>query len=289
MRDAARYPRRAFVVGSALLLVTGCGSVSSLLTKPVAESDPRKAIDDYFALLSQDRYDEAKSLLSAGYQSRLGSSNLSTALHSVRSATVSDVVDAVEWADGLGARLPAPPADRREYLVTLQIQPTPTGKADWSAGLNRRFVGLLKSGSGWQIDYIDISPGVLVTGQPVAATESSLHSAVIPVGTLRQGSAPIDRVIFTARQNAADRGGIPWAIDPVQEALHDGPSFGWSSSDAAWLVAQDQDPTTLAPRAVVAVQHAGQVIQVTLVQPIRSGKGGVWAIARVELAPASTK
>jgi len=286
---AVRYPRRAIVVASCTLLLSGCASVSSLLSKPVAESDPRKTIDDYFALLSQDRYAEAKSLLTFGYQSRLGSASLSAVLHSIRSATVSDAVDAIAWANGLGARLPAPPADRREFLVTLQIQPTTSGQADWSAGLNRRFVGLLRGGPGWQIDYIDSSPGLLVTGQPATPADNSVHAAVIPVASLHLGPAPIDRVIFAARQSAADRGGIPWATDPVQEALHDGPSFGWNSSDAARLVSRDQDPTTLLPRAVVEVRHGSQVIQVTLVQPIRSGKGGVWAIARVELAPPSTQ
>jgi len=287
--EAVRYPRRTLLTASAVLLLTGCAPISSLLTKPVVESDPQKAIADYFALLSQNRYDDAKTLLTPDYQSRLGDSKVDTFLHSVRTASVSKMVDAVEWANGLGAHLPAPPADRREYLVTLQVDPNPTGKTDWSEGMNRRFVDVVNSGPGWRIDNIGMSPGVLVTGQPVAAAASDVHAAVIPISQLRLGPAPVDRAIYTARQNAADRGGIPWAIDPVQVAQRDGPSFGWNASDQAFLLAQDQDPKTLGPRAMVEVNHGDQLIVVTLVQPIRVGKGGVWAIAQVDLGDGKTK
>ena len=118
---------------------------------------------------------------------------------------------------------------------------------------------------------------------------SDVHSAVIPISQLRLGPAPIDRAIYTARQNAADRGGIPWATDPIQVAQHDGPSFGWNVSDQAFLLAQEQDPKTLGPLAVVEVNHDNQRIVVTLVQPIRVGKGGVWAIQTVALGDGKTK
>lgn len=289
MTVSVRYPRRALLAASTALLFAGCAPVSALLTKPVAESDPQKAIADYFTLISHNQYDDAKTLLTPDFQSRLGDPKVDSLLHSVQSASVSKMVDAVDWANGLGAHLPAPPSDRREYLVDLQVAPSPIGKTEWSAGMNRRFVDVVNSGPGWRIDNIGISPGVLVTGQPVATTASSVNSAVIPISQLRLGPAPVDRAIYTARQNAADRGGIPWATDPIRVAQQDGPSFGWNVSDQAFLLVQDQDPKTLGPRAVVEVNHGDQLIVVTLVQPIRVGKGGVWAISQVALGDAKTK
>jgi hypothetical protein len=235
--------------------------------------------------VTESRYDEAMSLLAVSFQAQLGSSRVQSFLHSINAAQVTDIIDAVAWANGLGAQLPPAPADRREYLVTLQVDPSATGLSTWSSGTNRRFVDVVRQGGGWQIDAIDISPGALITGRSVTAPASTMATFIVPTSALRLGSAPIDRALYTARQNAADRGQIPWAIDPVAVVHRDGPSFGIGSADGAILAGEDQDPTTLVPRASVKVQHGDQVLTVDLIQPIHTGLGGVWAISSVELAP----
>jgi hypothetical protein len=268
-----------------LFIGTGCQQLSYLTQKPIRVSDPRQAVSAYFSLVSASRFDEAEGLLSVAYREQLGSSRVQALLHSVSAAEVTDIVDAVAWANGLGAQLPAAPSDRREYLVTLRVDPSASGSSTWSNGTNRRFVDVVRQGGGWLIDAIDSRPGVLITGAARSLPTSTGSTTVLPTTALHLGPAPIDRAIYTARQNAADRGQVPWAVDPVAVTHRDGPSFGIGPTDTADLVRVDQDPTTLVPRAVVSVQHGDQALAVDLIQPVRPGPGGVWAIASVELAP----
>lgn len=285
MENVARTHRRAFLATSVLILATGCQQLPRFPTKTPPPSGPQQAIKDYFSYLSQERYADATNLMTDAFKSRLGPNQVATMLHSIASAQVTTMVDAVTWADGLGAHLPSPPADRREYLVTLTVEPSDVGKTDWSAGMNRRFVDVLQQGGYWRIDALDISPGVLITGQPAKAAPRMPTSIVIATQPLRLGSVPIDRIIYGARQRAADRGQLPWAIDPIQVVHRDGPSFGINSGDKATLLRQDVDPVTLIPRATVLVHHGDRLLVVTLEQPIKAGPGGIWAIARLRDAP----
>ena len=288
MEKAARFPRRAFLATSAVVLTTGCQRIQQLPRLPAKTpppAGPQQAVQDYFSYLSEDRYDDATNLMTDAFKSRLGPGQVQTIIHSISSAQVTDMIDAVNWANQLGAHLPAPPADRREYLVTLTVDPTSQGKTSWSAGMNRRFVDLLQQNGFWRIDSLDISPGLLVTGKPAKAPVNVPSTAVLPTAKLRLGPAPIDRVIYAARQNAADRGQLPWAIDPIQVVHRDGPSFGINPGDAATVLQRDSDPSTLIPRVTVLVHHGDQIIMVTLEQPIKAGSGGIWAIAELRLAP----
>lgn len=289
MGISPRHPRRAFLVSSLILVATGCRQLAPITTKKTNPPDPQATVRSYFSFLSEDRYDDAKDLMTPGFQSRLGAARVQTMLHSVRTAQVTDIVDAVNWANGLGAQLPNPPNDRREYLVTLSVQPTPVAGDTWSSGMNRRFIDLILAKGDWQIDSIGISPGQLVTGKPPAATSSSSNgsnkSVVIPIEPLRLGTVPVDRAIYTARQNAVDRGALSWALDPVQVVHYDGPSFGINPSDPTSLLGRDTDPVTLVPRANVLAHQGNQMLLVTLEQLIKPGSGGIWAITAVEEAP----
>ncbi len=282
--------RRRFLAASALTLVTtGCGRLVILRPADANPQKPEDAISDYFKLVSDQRYDDAASLLSTSFQAQLGPNGLNTWLRSIQTAQVTALEDAVAWAENLGAHLPNPPADRREYLVTLNVTPTSTTSKTWSDGMNRRFVDLVYQDKLWQIDAVGIIPGVLVTGQPAASetATSGPKTAVIPVAALHVGPAPVDKIIYQARQNAVAKGVIPWATDPVQVVHHDGPSFGIRPDSLASLVGTDKDPSTLLPRATVSVVQDNQPLLVTLVQPIKSGSGGVWAISAIAIGSKS--
>ena len=286
MGELAHFSRRSFTFAAVTALTTGCSSLSVLNGKARADRGPRETLDDYFALLTAKRYDQASNLLSRSFRSRLGPAGVDSLLHAFRSAQVVDLIDAVTWANRLGAQLSAPASDRREYLVTLQIQPSESGSRTWPTGVARRFIDLLWQDQMWKIDAIGMSPGVVVTGlQPVAPstyTNATGNAAVvIPTEPLRIGQIPVDRAIYTARQNAVERGLIPWATDPIEVVRHDGSSFGLQPSDAARLAGQDVDPTTLVPRAKVTVEQGGQALVVTLIQPIQTGPKGVWAISEI--------
>jgi hypothetical protein len=62
-------------------------------------------------------------------------------------------------------------------------------------------------------------------------------------------------------------------------------SFGIAPDDEATMEAPDVDPVTLVPRVRIKVTHGDLPLQVTVVQPIRTGPGGVWAISQVRVVP----
>ncbi len=267
-----------------LFASVGCAKLPELaLNKPVP-TDPRDTIQSYFSLLSARRTADARRLLTPTFLGRLGPDAVDALLRSVNSATVTDVTDAVAWANQLGAKIPNPPSDRREFLVTVRVDPAADAN-EWSAGTNRRFIDLVKTNGVWQIDNMAIMPGPLVTGQVTGVVSNGPSTFVIPVAALRLGPAPIDPVIFAARQRAADRGEASWAIDPVEVTRRDGPSFGIDPRDSLALDGADRDPVSLNSRAVVRVYRTPEPLLVTLEQPIRSGQGGVWAIQSVRVAP----
>jgi hypothetical protein len=253
--------------------------------KKAPSPGPTETIKSYFTLLGAKRIDDARGLLDPSFQDRLGKDGIDTLLHSVKSATVTDVVDAITWANQFGSHLPAAPADRREYLVTLQVEPSPTDDT-WAFGVNRRFIDLAQHDGEWRIQGIDVMPGPLVTGQTPGVVSTGPSTIVIPVAPLRLGPAPMDPVIYAARQRAADRGEATWAADPLQVTRRDGPSFGIDPRDSIAVDGEDRDPVSLNSRTIVRVAHVPDALLVTLEQPVRTGPGGVWAITSVRTAPA---
>jgi hypothetical protein len=276
------------IASSAIVLVAGCSRIPFVGSSDPSASDPEAPIRAYFDLASKGQYDRARDVLSASFQARLGDAGVRD-LRSFSSAQVTDVADAVKWANGLGAQLPAPPADKREYLVTVDVSQASGEQASWSNGENRRFVDVVWRDGRWQIENVDKTPGELITGKPPAsAATGGIQVDVIAPQTLRLGPAPVDRYIYIARQHAVDLGQIPWAVDPVDVVHRDGPSFGISASDQATLLGKTSDPVTLVPQANVFVQHGNQPLVVIVEQPIKTGPGGVWAIAEVRVATPAT-
>jgi len=274
-----RLPRRALLLSATLTLLSGCSTVS-ILSSTSTPRDPRETLDAFFSFLATSRYDDAKRMMTPSFQARLGSEGVDALLHSIHSAHITDVIDAVTWANQLGAQLPAPPPDRREFLVTLEVTPSSEGQRSWSVGTNRRFIDLSKRRGAWEIDGIAVSPGPLITGR--TEQTSNQTTVVLPISALRLGPAPVNRALYAARQSAVERGAIPWATDPVEVIHHDGPSFGLNPSDPVKVIRQDRDPTSLVPRTFAVVHQGGKAYLVTLIQPIRTGSGGIWAISEVE-------
>lgn len=283
MNDGIRSSRRVLCLSLSGAILSGCGAIPFITSKAPSGLGPRQTLDVYCSALTNDHLEIAESLMSSSFRGHLGPRGVQTLLHSVRSIRITDAVDAVSWANQLGAHLPAPPPDRQEYLLTLQIVPSDAGRDVWSVGMNRRFVDLVRQNGQWRIDGIGVSPGVLVTGQSDQTTNQ--NAFVIPTAPLRLGSAPIDRAIYTARQDAVDHGAIPWATDPIEVVKHDGPSFGLNAGDPVEVLRRDVDPSSLVPRIVVVAHQGANSYQVTLTQPIRAGEHGIWAIADVEAYP----
>lgn len=283
MGPSPRHSRRLVLLVPLPFVTAACSSISLFAAKNRANRTPRQTLDDYFTFVTSDHYDQAQTLLSTSFQAKLGKRGVDNLLHAFESVHVTNLINAVSWANELGAHLPNPASNRREYLVTLDVKPSTLGARDWPKGTARRFVDLVWQDNMWKIDAIGTSPGQLITGtRPLRATNEPM--LIVPSSPLRIGPAPIDRAIYTARQNAADRGQLAWATDPIQVVHRDGPSFGINSGDRATLNQRDVDPVTLTPRCTVIVEHGGEPLLVTLIQPIRRGPGGVWAISNIRLA-----
>ncbi|MGH2459631.1 MAG: hypothetical protein ACRDIY_12280 [Chloroflexota bacterium] len=279
MGDVARSTRRIFSFSLLGAILGGCGTIPFITSKTPRGLGPRQTLDAYFSSLASNQTSVAEGLMTASFRARLGRQELQDLLHSVRAVKITDAVDAVSWANQLGARLPSPPPDRREFLLTLDVDPTAAGRDTWSDGTNRRFVDLVLQNGQWRIDAIAVSPGPLITGRDGSAHDQTTF--VVPISPLRLGPVTVDRAIYTARQDSVAHGAIPWAVDPVEVVHHDGPSFGLDPGDPARVLGRDVDPSSLVPRVSVVVHQGADAFLVTLVQPIRAGAGGVWAIADV--------
>jgi hypothetical protein len=87
---------------------------------------------------------------------------------------------------------------------------------------------------------------------------------------------------FEKVQAYVDRGGNPWRLDPVQTARVVGAAkLGFSQNDRFWLRGTYVDAGSGLNHALVWATHKTCVYQIECYQPVRQGKGGIWAVERV--------
>ena len=79
-------------------------------------------------------------------------------------------------------------------------------------------------------------------------------------------------------QERADGGFETFRMDPLEVAAFDGRMAGFTSDDA--FVLEDLDES--AGTALVTVERDGEEYVIELVQPVRTGDGGIWMIESVE-------
>jgi hypothetical protein len=77
-------------------------------------------------------------------------------------------------------------------------------------------------------------------------------------------------------QQAVDAGHDPWRLDPREVARTAGTTLGFADTDALELASQGPGV------AVVHLVHDGTTYQMQLVQPVRVGPTGIWAVDAVQ-------
>lgn len=80
-------------------------------------------------------------------------------------------------------------------------------------------------------------------------------------------------------QERADAGIETFRMDPFEVAAFDGRMAGFTSDDAFVLEDLDADAGT----ALVTVERDGEHYTIELVQPVRTGDGGIWMIESIHL------
>ncbi|MCX7569992.1 hypothetical protein OS242_08440 [Tumebacillus sp. DT12] len=87
---------------------------------------------------------------------------------------------------------------------------------------------------------------------------------------------------FIRVQNYVDRGGNPWRLDPVETARVVGAAkLGFSKTDPFWLRGTYVDSGSGLFHALVWSRHKTCVFLLELYQPVKQGRGGIWAVERV--------
>ncbi|PWI58911.1 hypothetical protein [Sulfoacidibacillus thermotolerans] len=87
---------------------------------------------------------------------------------------------------------------------------------------------------------------------------------------------------FIRIQKFVDRGRNQWRLDPVRTARIVGRIFGLEPTDRYTLYQTYYDPGASVHYADVIVQHNSCRYLVELIQPVRQGPTGVWAVESIQ-------
>ena len=111
------------------------------------------------------------------------------------------------------------------------------------------------------------TPGTATPGGP--ATPGGAAAATLPWPARSAAEA-------TGLQQAADSGAQPWLLDPEETALsYAAAAFGWTTATTE----------RTAPGTVVVTGPDGSRRTLALVQPVRTGPGGIWSVTGQSWAP----
>ncbi len=109
--------------------------------------------------------------------------------------------------------------------------------------------------------------GCATPAPPAAGTPAAPPSGAVPAVALPWPARSAAEA--AGLQQAADSGAQPWLLDPEETALsYAAAAFGWTAAGA-----ERTEPGT-----VLVTGPAGARRTLTLVQPVRSGTGGIWSV-----------
>lgn len=103
--------------------------------------------------------------------------------------------------------------------------------------------------------------------------------------SVQVGRLHVDRARLIEYQGSVDVGHQPWRLDPLPVAMEAGRSLGLDPRrDTYALVSQRFDVQASTWRAIVGVDHAGQGYEMELIQPVKVGPEGIWAVVELRVA-----
>jgi hypothetical protein len=96
----------------------------------------------------------------------------------------------------------------------------------------------------------------------------------IALGTLEQSKENLEKA-----QKKADAGQLEWRLDPLETARKEGPLHGLYVNGEYKLISKEEKGTYSGTgEALVRHTYKGSTYDIKLIQPVKSGKGGIWAI-----------
>jgi hypothetical protein len=104
-----------------------------------------------------------------------------------------------------------------------------------------------------------------------------------PTDEIRVGKVTLDLAAEQRLQIEVDKGHMPWRLDPIEVAQTDGQEFGFVDADRFRLL-QPPAPRESGGSALVRAAHADQIFEIRLIQPVRIGPDGIWAVDEVRAA-----
>lgn len=131
---------------------------------------------------------------------------------------------------------------------------------------------------------VPTSNPAMTTAVPIPAETASAPApptgTPLPPGEVYVGKVELDMEALEQLQAAVDQGHQPWRLDPLETARDEGQNLGFDPTQDTFDLLPSPDPATGEARALVLCGEGFYVIH--LVQPVRIGPDGIWAIARVE-------
>jgi hypothetical protein len=116
------------------------------------------------------------------------------------------------------------------------------------------------------------------TPLPPPPTEAS------PLGDVYVGSVELDMEALQQLQESVDQGHQPWRLDPLEVAQDEGEALGFDPANDVYellsLVEMGEESGT--GEAKVLVLHGEHLYIIHLIQPVRAGLGGIWAINTIQ-------
>lgn len=127
---------------------------------------------------------------------------------------------------------------------------------------------------------------VLIEGKEGESLAHVVFDQPLSRGPIRTHPVSLDRERQAWLQGLVDAGRERWRLDPLEVARREGRMAAFQLSDQFRLMeVKDVEPSPGsrpgAKRAVVEAAHGGKKYEITLIQPVRPGDRGLWAIEAV--------
>lgn len=97
-------------------------------------------------------------------------------------------------------------------------------------------------------------------------------------GEILVGKVTLNKDKLKEIQASVDDGHQPWYLEPVQVAMETGTRYGFDPREDEFTLQKQQHADTV----YVQVTHANQQYKIELVQPVKQGQGGIWAINAIK-------
>lgn len=150
-----------------------------------------------------------------------------------------------------------------EYEVDLTYQ-------DQALSSEKLFYQLEQIGDKWYIVGVSLA-------------DENEEEILIDTNQIQTGSINNDSAELSSIQSAVDDGNEQWRLDPLETVKQEGAGYGFNQIDDQYtLISQnDMGDYSGTGEATVEVDHQGDIYIVQLIQLIKSGPEGIWALSSI--------